>query len=213
VQEHTELNMVSINEGAYLHPLKRFNDGTYYEDFFAERANKVLADYGIDGVHLADAFCPPCVQLIEGDWSDDMLSQFLQRNPIDLPKRITLPLTDEKSAGIKARAEYIWNRHRAVWVRFVTDRWEEFFKKLCDKLHANGREVSVCNAWTSEPFEAIYRYGIDYKKLQRAGVDRIYLEDQATAIYSYDPENTRFRIYEYMHIKITGRPLQVFSWY
>lgn len=203
VQEHTELNFVSINEGAYLHPLKRFKDGSYYEDFFAERAAQVLADYGIDGVHLADAFCPPCVQLIEGDYSDDMLEQFLCACPTKLPASIVLPLTDKNSAGIKARAEYIWNRHRAKWIRFVTDRWERFFKKLCDRLHKDNRIVTVCNAWTSEPFEAIYRYGIDYKKLERAGVDRIYLEDQATAIYSYDPEHTRFRIYEYMHMPMT----------
>lgn len=205
VEQHLELNLESVNESAYLYPLKRFNDGTYFEDYFAEKAAEVLGDYGLDGIHLADAFCPPCIQLCDGDWSDDLLEQFLTVNPVKLPESILVSLKDERSAGIKARAEYIWNRYRADWVRFVSDRWASFFGKLCDRLHRDRKEVTVCNAWTSEPFEAIYRFGIDYKKLQNAGVDRIYLEAQATAIYSYATVDMPFKIYEYMHMPMMCR--------
>ena len=200
VEAHPELNLIGAKERGYLYPLKRFSNGTFFEDYFPDKVAKTLADYGIEGIHLADAFCPPCIQICDADWSDDMLGQFISRNDLKIPKEISLPLENPKSAGIAARADYMWNRYRAEWIRFISDRWAEFFGKLSRRLHKDGLKVSVCNAWTSEPFEAVYRYGIDYKKIADAGVDRIYLEDQATAIYSYAPENMRFLIHEYMHM-------------
>ncbi|MGN1077459.1 MAG: hypothetical protein ACI4ST_02995, partial [Candidatus Gallimonas sp.] len=171
VEKHPELNLIGPKERGYLYPLKRFSDGTFFEDFFPDKVAETLLDYGIEGIHLADAFCPPCIQLCDADWSDDMLEQFLATGVAKLPREIALPLDHPRSAGIAARADYIWNRYRVEWIRFITDRWEGFFSKLSRRLHRDGMKVSVCNAWTSEPFEAVYRYGIDYSKIVRAGGD------------------------------------------
>jgi hypothetical protein len=39
-----------------LNPLKRFLDGTYYEDVLAKHLSAVIADYGFDGCHVADGY-------------------------------------------------------------------------------------------------------------------------------------------------------------
>ena len=46
------------NSHGTLFALKRFKDGTYYEDFFIEKVCQTLQDYGLRGIHLADGFCP-----------------------------------------------------------------------------------------------------------------------------------------------------------
>ncbi len=196
--QHPELIMQGYGGTHNLYALKRFDDGTYFEDYFVEMARKTLRDYGIDGVHLSDGFCPPNSTLNSGDFSDDLIGQFVEMTGISLPSEITLPLTDSKSAGLQGRTQYIWYHYRAEWIRFISRRWEQFFAKLCKGLHADGKKVMVNNSWTSEPFEAIYRYGIDYKGLERAGVDAICVEDQATAVHSCDASGAAYRIHEYM---------------
>ena len=57
--------------------IKRFADGTYYEDFFLQKAIEVLQDYGFDGIHLPDGICRPRLPLQNAEYSADMLPKTL----------------------------------------------------------------------------------------------------------------------------------------
>jgi hypothetical protein len=78
-------------------PLKRLGDGTYYEDFFAKKLMEVIRDYGFDGLHAADGFAPPRIPIYDGDFSDDMIDQFLMAGKVEPPA--DLPQTCEDEAG------------------------------------------------------------------------------------------------------------------
>lgn len=197
--DHNELVATCTNYNYGLNVLKRFKDGSYYEDFFLDKIRQALKDYGFSGLHTADLFCPPGYTTQDGDFSDDMTEQFTSHSGIQLPDEIGCPIDNYDRAGIRKRGSYIWNNHRQQWLEFSTWRWASFWKKICDGLHEDGKKVIVNNAWCSEPFEAIYRYGIDYKKLYAAGVDCIAAESLATSVHSsgHDP-NEPYRLYNYM---------------
>jgi hypothetical protein len=199
--DHRELVSACTDGSHGLNVLKRFKDGSWYEDFFLQKARKALHDYGFSGLHVADNFCPPCggATTKNGDFSDDMIEQFVSHSGIKLPGEITAPIANSDLAGLKQRGIYIWQNHKQVWLEFHTWRWAAFWKKICDGLHEDGKKVIVNNAWCSEPFEAIYRYGIDYKKLYASGVDYIAAESVATSVHSggRDP-NEPYRLYKNM---------------
>lgn len=178
VMEHRELAIESTKELGYLNLLKRFRDGSSFGDYFIDRALECVVDYGMAGLHFGDALFPPTIQIQHGDFSDDMFGRFLEATGVSVPEELRLPLKSPLSPGIAARADYVWNRYRAQWLEFYSDSWEAFFTKLCAKFHACGKKVMVNNAWTLDPFESYYRYAIDYRALQRAGVDVICVEDQ-----------------------------------
>lgn len=199
VMQHRELAIESTKERGYIHLLKRFKDGSYFGDYFIKKAFEAIKDYNMTGLHLADAIFPHSIQAQWGDFSDDMIEQFAQATGIRLPKEITLPLKSKLSPGISARADFIWNKHRVEWLTFLAKSWEKFFTKLCKVFHEGGKKVMVNNAWTAEPFEAFYRFGVDYKGLERAGVDVICIEDQAAILYMND-EGSKYRIHELMNV-------------
>jgi len=195
--DHKEIIGVWMNSNYSLNVLKRFNDGTYYEDFFLEKARKALRDYGFSGLHVADNFCPQR-EARHGDFSDDMVGQFMAQSGVELPAEICGLIDWQHREGIQKRGEYIWNQHKLEWLNFLSWRWGTFWKKICDGLHEDGKKVIVNNAWCSEPFEAIYRYGIDYKKLYEAGVDYMAAESLPTSVHSGAKDETeRYRFYDY----------------
>ena len=149
-----------------LNPLKRLADGRYYEDVFVERLVAVMRDYGFDGYHLADGYSSPRQPIWLADYSADMVAQFAAMMGVDLPF----------AAETKACADHIWNDHREQWCEFYARRFERFLAKVCEAVHGLGGQVCHNNAWTRDPFEAYYRYGIDYRRIARAGVDRFMVE-------------------------------------
>ncbi|MHB8997075.1 MAG: hypothetical protein ACYC63_17655 [Armatimonadota bacterium] len=157
-----------------LNPLKRFLDGTYYEDVFVNCLSTVVADYGFDGFHSADGYSSSRNPIWMVDYSDDMVQQFVEMMGVELPFPIVGGASDPEQAT--ARADYIWQNLRHQWCEFYARRCERFHGKVCDAIHALGREVVLNNAWTRDPFEAYYRYGIDYRRVARAGADRFILE-------------------------------------
>lgn len=195
---------------AYMNPLKRFKDGSWFEDYFIEKACRALTDYGMDGLHLADCLFPPNKQINSGDFSDDMLEQFTSFSGVKLPdgilnmplKRFQNPEIAERAA---VRAGYIWKNYREEWIRFHAERWKRFFQKLCGALHKINKKVMINSAWMTEPFEALYRFGIDYRALGEAGVDIICIEDQASAVHSSAPQGSRYRIHEHMATPLVMR--------
>lgn len=195
VMEHRELAIESTKERGYIHLLKRFRDGTSFGDYFIRKALACVTDYGIDGLHLADAIFPHSIQIQHGDFSDDLFGRFIEAAHICPPQELSLPLKDKNSPGVGARAAYVWKHHREAYLNFIADEWEKFFTKLCREFHAHGKKVMVNNAWTMAPFEAFYRFAVDYKSLERAGVDKICVEDQATILYLNDP-GSRYKFSE-----------------
>ena len=205
LEAHPELEMVGARWSGNNYILKRFEDGTYFEDYLIRKILSALNDYGADGIHMSDGLFPPCIQIFEGDFSDDMFGQFREAAELSFPDEITVSLSARESAGVAARAAFVWEHYREEWIRFVSGRWTQFFDKLCTALHAAGKKVLVNNAWTAEPFEALYRFGIDYRALAEAGVDAFCIEDQATSIRSTGDDTFPYKIHEYMALPLLMR--------
>lgn len=179
-----------------IYPLKRFSDGTYYEDFFIEKLCQVLTDYGFQGVHIADGFCPPGM-INDGDFSYDMIEQFSKYTGISIPEHIaTKNLEDFKT--ITKRGDWIWEHHREEWIQFHAWRWESFWKKVCTRLHAINKKVFVMGMYCTDPFETLYYFGIDLKRIVSAGVD--YLMPNMAANAGTLRKNRPWRYYEHANM-------------
>lgn len=150
--------------------LKRMADGTYYEDLFIEKAVKVLVDYDFAGIHLSDAFAPTTL-LYNGDYSSDMLEQFLEHTGITPPESIAATIGDNSPESCSLRAKYLYDDLREEWIRFYGWRWERFYTKLCSAVHAVGKEVWILGMYCTDPFETRYIYGLEMDKAFAAGVD------------------------------------------
>ncbi len=155
--------------------LKRFADGTYYEDFFIEKLCQVLADSGAKGVHLADALCPIGAgsRVDTYDFSTDFVEQFLAHTGITMPDAVAQTMGNDDFDAEKIRRDWIIGNCRETWIRFHISRWEQFFQKLCDRVHAVGCEVMVLGMYCTDPFETLYGGGLDLNRIVRAGVDYI----------------------------------------
>jgi len=181
--------------------IKRLKDGTYVQDYFAGKLVETLRFYDFDGLHAADYLSPPCCPLWESEWSDDVIGQFIESTGISLPEEVARPcdetteqlfdhmLWTDKSRRPKEgmdvwgnyearllRADWVWKNVRREWIDFYIDRWTNCWKGISDAVHSIGKQVFVNNSWTHDPVEAIYRYGIDYRRLEEAGVDGIVAE-------------------------------------
>ena len=161
-------------------PWKRLSDGSYYEDFFVKKLTDVMKDYGFDGFHGADGYGHSRLYLNQGDFSDDMVEQFLHSTGVLLPKYIA-EKCDGKTMLFERRANWIWASKRREWIGFYVARIRTFWQKVILALHVEGKFVVLNSAKTRDPLEAIYRCGIDYKGLVDDGVDGFVVETAATA--------------------------------
>lgn len=179
--DHPEAKSVSAPQGrrAALFVLARLSDGTMLQDFFARQIVRACLDYGFDGWHGADGYGPQWGVFIFG-CSDDFVQQFTERGA-ELPDFVTAPC-EESPEALTQRMEWIWRHRRLEWIEFYTDRWAEFWQTVVDALHAVGRRAMINSAWTKDPFEAIYRYGVDYRKIAATGVDAMMVETCAGGI-------------------------------
>lgn len=161
-------------------PLKRLADGTFYEDFYIERVSAVARDYGFDGYHAADGYGHPRLPIYEGDFSDDLVEQFVLAQQVALPDELAGPC-DGQPERISARADFILAHRRMEWLGFHRRRFVAFHRKLAAALHAVGRAVVLNSCWTRDPFEALYRYGVDTAALAECGIDGLVVEAAAAA--------------------------------
>ncbi len=167
-----------------LYALKRFEDGTYYEDFFIDQVCRALQDYGLKGIHLGDVFCPPGGGMLHSmEYSSDIVGQFLDHTGASLPDPVAATMGRDDQAAEALRADYIWTELREEWVSFHAWRWEGFFRKLCARVHAIGKEVLALGMYCTDPFETLYCIGIDLKRLVLAGVDAITANILPTSCY------------------------------
>lgn len=187
LSDHPEMQSFRIEGDGELCCLKHLKDGRLYEDFFAERLVETLCDYDMAGVHLSDAFCPINV-LFSGDWSTDMVEQFLSHTKLTLPREVAFTLGDDRVEARRVRQKYIWDKLRLEWIEFYEWRWQCFFKKVCDAVHSAGKKVWVLGMYCTDPFETRYIYGFDCKKVLEAGVDCITANILPTSVYLEKPE-------------------------
>lgn len=181
--EHPEVRTLHprIGHRGDINPLTHLRDGTWYEDFFCAKLVQAVTDYGFDGWHGADEYGPLSEPLYDCDFDDDMVAQFLAARPVTLPAGIPARCGDDYVQHVR-RADAIWRDLRQEWIEFYADRWAAFWRKLVTALHAHGRKAVINSSWGRAPFESLYRYGIDYRKIVDTGVDAIVVETVAAAL-------------------------------
>lgn len=161
---HPELLAICTNKAETekgIMMIKRFADGTYYEDYLLEKLKEVCRDYGFDGVQIADGLSSPRNAIWFADFSDDIIEQ----SGIEIP------------AGVEDKAKYINENCRKEWVQFYRNRWNGFLTKIIKGLKEAGIKTAVNSAWTRDPLESVYRYGTDYRAIKEAGADYLVVED------------------------------------
>ena len=182
---HPELSAKSQNTAIYgrgILMIKRFADGTLYEDYLLKKLIETAKDYEWDGIQLADGISSPRETIWAADFSKDIIEQ----SGIEVPD------------GVDA-AEYISNHKRNELINFYRMRWTAFIKKIIIGLKEANFFVAVNSAWTRDPLEAIYSYGADYDAFNKAGVDAIIVEDVSAnlAILGYE-DNGNYHM-DYKH--------------
>lgn len=187
LSDHPEACKVFRSHGwaATLNPLARLSDGSYFEDHFISQLVRVLGDYGFDGWHGADGWGPHNGPIWEVDLSDDTIAQFAETTGPALPEEVVGPCGYEIER-LEARARWLWRHVRHEWIEFHAQRWAGFWTKALDALHGAGKRAFINSAWGRAPWEALYRYGIDYRRIVAAGVDGIVVETVAAGL-SMDP--------------------------
>lgn len=182
IGKHPEILHVRRNGEAMssLCPWKRLADGGLYEDFFLVQLLQVMADYGFDGFHCADGYAHQRIPISEGDFSDDMVAQCAAASGLALPAELQ-GSCDGLPSRLEERATWIWRHRRREWIHFYVNRTAAFVRKLTVALHAAGRRIMMNTAWTKDPFEAMYRYGVDYRLMADAGIDAFIAETAAGA--------------------------------
>ena len=182
LREHDELFYVT-NTGEKnsrsICPLKRLSDGSYYEDFFASQLENLMTDYGFDGYHAGDGFAHPRYPIYAGDFSDDMIEQFANWSGVNIPENNVI--------------QWILDSQMPTWREFYTQRNIKFWEKVVRVLTKLGKDIIFNSAWTREPFEAIYRYGIDYKALYNIGIKKFIVEiaDAGLELFNHGSQEPR----------------------
>ena len=198
LSDHPELRCATVDGDGDLMCLKRLRDGSYYEDFFAKMLVKTLVDYDLAGVHLADVYCPSW-HVYRSDYSSDMAEQFLAHTQLTAHAD-ALSLGDDTLPARARRHAYLWENLREEWLRFYQWRWECFFRKICDAVHAVGKKVWVLGMYCSDPFETEYVYGFDTRRVMEVGVDCITANVLPACVYH---EQHRFPDYfQKMHLTL-----------
>jgi len=184
ISAHPEVLQVWDFQGAGLNIncLARLNDGTFFEDVFISKVIRTVLDYGFDGWHGPDGWGPLTTgSLAYTDCSDDMMAQFADHLCQDLPEVVVCKSNNQVSI-LEKRMDWIWQNRRREWLHFNIARMETFWRKMVKALHDNGKKAIINSAWTKACFEAIYRYGIDYRRIAATGVDYMVVETVAAGL-------------------------------
>jgi hypothetical protein len=183
VSDHREVCMVFRDLGwsSAINCLSRLTDGSYFEDYWIRKLGEVLEYYGFDGWHGADGYGPLSGPIYRVSVADDMVDQFAEHSGVELPEAVT-QRCDDAPEKLELRAEWIWRHVRHEWIEFYADRWAGFWRKVVDALHAAGKKAVINSAWGRAPFESLYRYGVDYRRIADTGVDGIVVETVAAGL-------------------------------
>jgi len=130
--------------------VKQLKNGTV-GDVVIEKLRAVLDTYGFDGLQLGDGLSSNRLSIENGDFS----VPFCRQSGISIPK----DLWGEDVESYAARRAWILKHKRYEWITFLADAWADFYKKLYNGIE---KPIMFNIAWTRGPFEALYRYGLDY---------------------------------------------------
>lgn len=181
---HPEIRAYSSVAGrscGYNNMLKTLSDGRLFEDHFIPQTLAVTQAFGFDGFHAADGISSYRTPLQEGDYSDDIVNQFVAATGITLPRSIA-DACDHDPALHQRRYRYIFEKLRYPFTCFMAERYARFFNKLAGAFHAAGKFILFNNAWTRNPAESFLRYGIDYTLFDDKGVYGMMFEDVSTTM-------------------------------
>ncbi len=137
-----------------LYVIKPLKGGTV-GDVVIEKFRAVIDEYGFDGLQLADGISSNRMSIENGDFSVALC----RRSGIKIPKAF---MGDDEESYV-ARREWILKNRRFEWIKFIADSWAEFYEKL---YRAIEKPIMFNIAWTRGPFEALYRYGLDYGRCE-----------------------------------------------
>lgn len=196
ISDHTEVYHDSRDSSWSFNVLKHLADGSLFEDFFVQQLTRTLQDYGFAGVQLADNFCPQGGNLQNGDFSPDMVGQFLEHTGIVPPKDIADSMADNQFPARCLRGDWLWYQQRIQWIDFYAWRWESFWKKVADALHAIKCKIINLGMYCTDPFETYYCKGLDMRGMIRAGVDYLMPNIVPTGLILQHPDwGNRFHRY------------------
>ena len=183
LQEHPELLFVTRDHSRQhvINLMKHFQDGRPYEDFFISQLVNILRDYDFDGIQMADGLSSPVHHMENGDYSDDMIDQFIHATQAVLPEEMNQKL-DKYPEAHEKRGAWIWRYLRTEWLRYHVSRWSNFYRSVTQAVHGIGRQIVFNNALTMDPVEAIYRYGVDYRCAAEANADGYVVEEVSAGI-------------------------------
>lgn len=148
-----------------INPLRRFKDGSLYEDMMIRDICRFLIDYECDGFFAADGFAGLVIPLENGCYGDDMIEQFTEYTGIPVPQGTT-----------PKRADYIWTHLRGEWAEFYADRWASFHRKLSGAIEGIGKKLTTFTPFQMGPADSLYMFGYDYRKSCEAGLHSVALE-------------------------------------
>lgn len=148
-------------------------------EIFVQRVAAVLDEYGFDGLQLADGLSSNRLSIENGDFSIELCAG----SGISIPGRL---MKDGKEA-YAARRAWILKNKRYEWIEYLADRWADFYKLLFDRVK---KPIIFNSAWTRDPFEALYRYGLDYAACRTDRAMAIMVEENSAsrAIMSAEDE-------------------------
>jgi hypothetical protein len=207
---HPEARVVYCfnHRGMEINAMQVLDDGTLVEDIIIPQVVKTCLDYGFAGWHGPDGWGPlSSGNLMNVDFSDGIMQQFLAGRDWQLPACITEPcrniVTQEevvaaRTAGkpipdyglkqLQERGAWIWENHRLDWIQFNVQRWLQFWGKMTSALHEAGLKNAINSAWTKGNFDALYEYGIDYRKMAALGIDAMVVEAVALGMSQTRPD-------------------------
>lgn len=155
--------------GKSINPLKRLNDGSYYDDLLARDLINVLKDFNFDGYVAGDGMLGlrgPKETLLDTDFSIDMIEQFKDYSNMFIPD----------IEDYDQRADYIVENYFSEWVQFYVYRWGAHVEKLSKVLRHEGKKFFAIDAWSRNPEEMITSFGIDYRLLYEKGLNAVFIQ-------------------------------------
>lgn len=162
----------------YVCAIKPLAEGTV-GDVLIEKIHDVIAEYGFDGFQLADGLSSSRYSIENGDFSVSLC----RASGISVPERL---MGDDVQSYFARRAWILKNR-RFAWTCFLADAWAVFYQKLFDRID---KPIFFNIAWARGPFEALYRYGLDYSRCQLDRAFAVMIEENSAtrAITSAEDE-------------------------
>lgn len=169
--KHSELLQTktdgSLLWGNAVNVLKRFDDGTYFDDLLAEKLSQIIKDFSFDAYVAGDGMLGlrgPRETLKDTDFSSDMTAQFSMWSGI----------TISEDYSYQERRRLICSSYYEEWVSFWVWRWKCHISKLRKKFLPE-TQIFALDAWSRSPENCRNDFGIDYKELYESGLSGVFV--------------------------------------